>query len=384
MNRIQQLQQHALLPLDQARSLPFSAYTDPGVLDAEAQSIFAKEWTFVCMDGEVPNPGDYFAMTLTNEPIVIMRGDDSQLSALSNVCRHRGSILLDEGVGRVEKYLTCPYHAWAYSKQGALKAIPHNTVITVDRAEHQLPVYQTAVWNGLVFVNLDPDAKPLSERLRRIDDYLHLFEPESLGQTSVGETETWQTNWKLAMENAMESYHLFKVHEHTLETYSPTREAYYIAGSSEWTLTGGAIKRKKGLVERLLSRSHSELYDHYILVSLPPSFVGILSYGTFGWISAHPIDATTTQIRSGATYAGNSTSDAAQADEFTKAFFEEDREMCERVQRGMHSRLARGGKLVDMERVVVDFHQFLGTRLGGVQPTALFEGELATQWRSQR
>ena len=183
------------------------------------------------------------------------------------------------------------------------------------------------------------------------------------------------------MENAMESYHLFKVHESTLETFSPTRDAYYIAGSSEWSLTGGATKRNKGLLENLFGSGGNELYEHYVLVSLPPSFVGILSYGSFGWLSAHPIDASTSQIRSGATYFGESADPDHNVDDFTKAFFLEDKLMCERVQQGMNSKRGSGGKLVDMERVVVDFHQFLATRLGQLPPTNFHEDEQAKLWR---
>lgn len=114
-------------------------------------------------------------------------------------------------------------------------------------------------------------------------------------------------------------------------------------------------------------------------MAIAPSFVGILSYGSFGWLSAHPIDANTTQIRSGATFAGGS--ETPGNSEFTQAFFKEDQEMCERVQRGMQSRLASGGKLVDMERVVVDFHQFLASRLGNAAPSPYFEDEQASVWR---
>ena len=71
---------------------------------------------------------------------------------------------------------------------------------------------------------------------------------------------------------------------------------------------------------------------------------------------------------------------AGRSDDFTKTFFQEDQDICERVQRGMNSKLSRGGKLVDMERVVVDFHQFLGTRLGGLPPTALNRDDAAQQW----
>lgn len=384
MTTLQEIQQTAIQPLETAVSLPFAAYTDPAILAAESEAIFSKEWVFMCMAGELKAAGDYYATSLANEPIIILRDDNKKLRALSNVCRHRGTKILDAGFGKIDNYIICPYHAWAYSKEGALEAIPYNKVIAVDRTEHQLPNFSVATWNGLVFVNLDPDAKPLTDRLAGIDRYLQLFQSETFNQVTQGSVELWQTNWKLAMENAMESYHLFKVHETTLETYSPTRDAYYIAGSSEWTLTGGKTKHQQSLVEKMLGRTHHELFEHYVLVSLPPSFVGILSYGTFGWLSAHPIDERTTQIRSGSTYSGKPQRGSKETNDFTKAFFREDKEICERVQRGMASPSMQGGKLVDMERVIVDFHQFLGTRLGNMSATNLFEDEAALLWKSAK
>ncbi len=377
---LNELKQAAMQPLETAHSLPFAAYTDNAVLAAEAQHIFHREWVFVCMAGELPDAGDYYALTLAGEPIIVMRGEDGHLCTLANICRHRGTVLLDAGFGRVDKYIVCPYHAWAYAKDGSLQAIPFNEQIHVDRTGHTLSRFQCAEWNGMVFVNLDPQAAPLSTRLQGIDPYLAMFEPQTFSHCSGGTAETWLTNWKLAMENAMESYHLFKVHENTLETYSPTRQAYYIAGSSEWTLTGGATARKKGLLEKVFGASYSELYEHYILVSLPPSFVGVLTYGSFGWLSAHPVDAGTTLIRSGATFTKDGSGGSPQSDEFTRAFFAEDQQMCERVQTGMSATLSRGGKLVDMERVVVDFHQFLATRLSRQPATPLFEDSMAQRF----
>ena len=373
---LQQFADAAMAELEEARSLPFSCYTDPTMLRAETEKIFGHDWVFVCMAGELAEPGAYYAMQLAGEPLLILRTDEGHLQAFSNVCRHRGTLLLDDGFGKVDKYITCPYHAWAYDHSGALQAIPFNEQIPVARDEHHLTRFQLAEWNGLVFVNLDPHAAPLSQRLSGIDAYLRLFQPGSFNHVSSGTCETWQTNWKLAIENAVESYHLFKVHAATLEHLSPTRDAYYIAGSSEWSLTGGATTGQRAATE-----TNSELTSHYVLVALPPSFVGILSYGYFGWLSAHPIDTDTTLIRSGSTQAAPAGS-LGGSSEFTQAFFKEDQDMCERVQRGMRAQRTHGGKLVDMERVVVDFHHYLGTRLMGSQPTALHEDEAASRWRA--
>ncbi len=361
MSALDWLREEAIKPLEEANSLPFAAYTDETVYAEEVTKIFHDEWVFACQEAELGNPGDSFAMTLAGEPICVIRGRDRQLRVFSNICRHRGTPLLDEGFGTVAKYITCPYHAWSYDLTGALKAIPYNKLIAVDRDRHSLPQFHCDTWNGLIFVHLGDAPKPLGERFYGITEYISEFEVERFDTASSGEPQIWDANWKLVMENAMESYHLFKVHESTLERISPTRDAYYLVGNSEWSLTGGTLTTGWKSIDR-----------HYILLSMAPSFVGLLTNGNLAWLCAHPISPNQTAIRSGAvgTKAGMRSDQAAE--QFTEAFFEEDRLICERVQRGMGASKGRGGKLVDLERVVTDFHQFLATRLFDLPPTEFY------------
>lgn len=362
MSALDRLRAEAIKPLEEAHSLSFTAYTDASVYAEEVRRIFHDEWVFACQEPELSRPGDYFAMSLAGEPICVIRGRDGRLRALSNVCRHRGTPLLDEGFGNVAKYVTCPYHAWSYDLTGSLQAIPYNELIAVDRERHRLPQFQCDTWNGLVFVHLGDDPKPLGERFAHMADYITEFEVGKFDVASSGEPQVWEANWKLVLENAMESYHLFRVHEPTLERVSPTRGAYYLAGSSEWSLTGGSLTTGRRPIDR-----------HYVLLSMAPSFVGILTNGSLGWLSAHPAGLARTVIRSGAIGTKRGTRRDSGAEQFTEAFIEEDRRICERVQRGMGAVKGRGGKLVDMERVVTDFHQFLATRLFGLPPTAFYE-----------
>ena len=362
MSALDRLREEAVKPLEEARSLSFTAYTDESVYAEEVRKIFHDEWVFVCQEPELGKPGDYFAMTLAGEPICVVRGLEGQLRALSNVCRHRGTPLLDAGFGRVDKYVTCPYHAWSYDLTGALQAIPYNKMIAVDQERHSLPQFHCDVWNGLVFVHLGEAPKPLGERFAQMTDYFTEFEVETFDRASSGEPQIWNANWKLVMENAMESYHLFKVHEPTLERISPTRGAYYMAGSSEWSLTGGAATYGWKAIDR-----------RYVLLSMAPSFVGILTNGNLGWLSVHPLGPAQTMIRSGAIGTKKGMRSDSSAEQFAKDFFEEDRRICERVQTGMSAVKGRGGKLVDLERVVTDFHQFLATRLFDLPPTAFYE-----------
>lgn len=362
MDALEKLCEEAIKPLEEAYSLSFSAYTDETVYAAEVEKIFHDEWVFVCQEPKLREPGDYFSLSLAGEPIYVMRGADGELRALSNICRHRGTPLLDEGFGHVEKYVTCPYHAWAFDLNGELQAIPYNKLIAVDRAHHKLRQFHCDTWNGLVFVHLGEQPAPLAERFAGLDKYITEFNVPSFDAASSSPVEVWEANWKLVMENAMESYHLFQVHAPTLEPVSPTSGAYYLAGSSEWSLTGGALTYGKEPLDK-----------YYVLVSLAPSFVGVLTNGSFGWLAAHPVSPTRTEIRAGSIGIEKNTQRSASSEKFTADFFLEDKLICERVQQGMSARHAKGGKLVDMERVVTDFHQFLATRLAGLPPTAFYE-----------
>lgn len=362
--------------MQEAQSLPFGVYTDPDVYELERKHIFHNEWVFICCEQEVAEAGSYYAFDLAGEALAIVRGKDGSLRCLSNICRHRGTPLLDEGLGQFERMIVCPYHAWAYDDKGAVKAIPLKDKMLIDKANHCLPEFKLAVWNSLIFVNLNADAPDFEERVSGLSPYIDLFEPHRFKEHNPNPaTELWDANWKLAMENAMESYHLFKVHENTLEQSTPTREAFYVAGSSEATLTGGRIAMEKSLLTKLFTSSYPDAYNHYILVSLPPSFVGILTYESFDWLQVMPLSANRCQIRSGGITTKAKYYNDPSAQDFVKAFYAEDKFICERVQKGMQSQFTQGGKLVEMERVVVDFHQFLGSRLFGHAKSPFYTDE---------
>ena len=364
--------------LEDAYSLPFPVYYDKEIFRLEADKIFHKEWIFICSEADLPEVGDYFAFDLAGESIEIIRGTDHQLRAISNNCRHRGTQLLDHGHGNISKTITCPYHAWVYDTQGTFIGAPFTGNIKVDKTTHCLSNFNLDTWLGLVFINLSQDPPSLSERFSGIESFCDIYQPEKFDIAIKGEQEYWSANWKLAMENAMESYHLFKVHKETLEQYTPTKEAYYVAGSANWTLTGGKIKDSSGAISKWLRGDYPEAYNHYLLFSLPPAFVGVMTYDSFSWISILPSGSETTSIRSGALTSKHYDSQDPQGQEFTAAFFAEDKWICERVQKGMYSKHGCGGKLVEMERVIVDFHQYLASRLFGSTPNKYFDNSMNT------
>ena len=366
---------YAMAPLRSARALPFAAYRDPALLNLEMEQLFRGDWVAVCPANALSGPGDYIALHVGGEPLAVVRGEDGELRALSNVCRHRGTLMLDSGVDCLEGgTIVCPYHAWSYNDSGVLRGAPYAQGLKIDPEEHSLPQFRVEVWMGVAFVCLNPDAQPLSERLAGIAPRLAEFDmPAYRVPGPLTTPEVWDANWKLILENGMESYHLFKVHKDTLEQITPTRGAYYIEGSASWTLTGGAIVQESGsgMVGQLLSRLlwSSSGGDHYTLVSIPPSFVGVVTDESWDWIVVHPISPTSTSVFQGS-LTKQSVDRVSQriADGYASAFLEEDRAICERAQAGMASRHSQGGRLVPLERVVVDFHNYLGWRLKGQRP----------------
>lgn len=352
--------------LEDATGLPFGAYSDDEVYQLEMDKIFRNDWVFVCNEGEVAKAGDYYALTIANEPIIIIRGRDGELRAMSNVCRHRGTPLNDEGFGNKGR-MVCPYHAWTYTDTGKLVGVPHPGIIAVDKSEHCLPHFKLESWHGLVFVNINGNAEALSQRYSGIEKYLSRYDMDTFTHGNGGDNEYWQTNWKLAIENGIESYHLFKVHQQTLEINTPTQEAFYIEGKPDWTLTGGnLVGDSQTLTETammaLMPASMKRLYKHYVLFSLPPNFVGILIGDNLGYLSVIPVDAENSIIRAG-TISSSNASPGKSEQEFVEAFFAEDKWICERNQKSMKSKIAKPGKLVELEQVVIDFHHYLAERM---------------------
>ena len=377
MSKFEQIKLHASGSAGEARALPFSAYTDEDVYEQEREKIFHGDWIFVCNEYDLPNPGDMLALTIAGESVVIIRGQDNHIRAMSNACSHRGTPLADEGFGHASRLL-CPYHAWNYDLEGKLKGAPIAGKVKIDKAAHCLPQFAVESWHQLIFVNIDGKAEPLHKRLAGVEKYLPPYGMEHYNSGYRTNAEHWNSNWKLAIENAMESYHLFVVHKETLETVTPTRKAYYLEGNSEWTLTAGdsAKEEKEGLMSKMMEgiygKRHPAAKDRYILLSLPPSFVAIIDESQFGYLSVLPDGPDGVTVRSGGI--GYNVKEASGTEKkFVEAFYAEDKVICERAFKGMSSRFShQGGQLVDLERIVVDFHQFYGNRMFGTETDPVY------------
>ena len=151
------------LGYDEAWSMPKAYYTDPAVLGLERKHLFAREWICIGRVEEIAEPGDYMSFQLCDDPLIAVRGKDRVIRVLSNVCRHRGTVLMD-GRGNRQR-LVCPYHHWSYDLDGRLVGAPRmDAHATFDKASCRLPQFPSEEWHGFLFVSLAQDPQPLAPR----------------------------------------------------------------------------------------------------------------------------------------------------------------------------------------------------------------------------
>ena len=196
------------LPSDTAQAtLPWSWYSEPEQLRREQEQIFRRAWQYAGPAEHAASPGDYFTCRVGDVPVLVVRDRTGELHAFLNVCRHRGSIVV-EGSGNRET-LQCRYHAWTYGLDGQLRAAPRAQqepgFETDGICLHELAV---ETWGPLLFVCPDPEARPLAETLGPLPELVAEggVEVERLRFRRRSESEL-ACNWKIAIENYLECYH---------------------------------------------------------------------------------------------------------------------------------------------------------------------------------
>jgi choline monooxygenase len=190
-----------------APALDARFYRDPELAELEQERIFARTWQLVAHVSQLPNPGDYLTGTAGVQPVLVLRADDGRLRAFRNVCRHRGSRLLN-GSGQCGQAIRCLYHGWTYRLDGQLIGVPEGrSIADLDKSELGLFPARVETLCGLVFVNLDIHAQPLAEQVAGLPERLAPYGIERL--KASGEWHNTQpSNWKIVIDNYNEGYHV--------------------------------------------------------------------------------------------------------------------------------------------------------------------------------
>ncbi|MCC2655683.1 MAG: 3-phenylpropionate dioxygenase [Panacagrimonas sp.] len=215
-----------LLPAVEGRSFRVSSdvYLSPERLKAEVEHVFKKTWLNVGRIEELPAAGSYVVKELPGvaASIVISRDENGRLHGVHNVCSHRGQRLLWDRAGNCGNSLTCPYHAWRYGLDGAVRHIPDEESFPgVDRKQLALARIAVDQWEGFVFVNLQPEPpQTLSEYLGEFGASMVGYPFERFSKTCYSWTTEVRANWKLLKDAFQEIYHVGTVHRRTLSQVS--------------------------------------------------------------------------------------------------------------------------------------------------------------------
>jgi len=382
MSIFAELADHGRLSFADGRMLPPAAYTSPEVLAEEHRRIFAREWMCVGRTADLPNRGDYLTAEIpaadptrlgAHRSIIVVRGDDGTLSALDNVCVHRGSPLLD-GCGNQAR-ITCPYHAWVYRLDGQLIGAPYMST-DFEPGKHRLTELHLEVWEGFIFVNQAPDADPLAPRLTALTDVVGRY--RMAGYVPVHrQVDVWDTNWKLLYENFMDAYHVFKVHKNSFAKNGDNTGLTTMHEGGDhhaYHLVGHVPDAKSGVAHPDNTSLEGEWRHTLVLGAAFPTHVMQLQPDWLWYLQLSPLGVGQVRLRWDVSVAPEVLAAQADPDAYVAALLDllnlvnsEDRPIVEGVFRGVnHPDLVRG-PLSYLERNVYEFDRYIARAIGKEQ-----------------
>ncbi len=362
-----------------ARGLPNEHYTSQATFDLEKRKVLFANWSGIGFAKDVPNPGDVKPITFLGMPLLLVRSPEGEVKVFQNTCRHRGMILVDEPKN-VKKVIRCPYHSWCYDLNGNLKTTPHvggpgqNTHENICTEDLSLFTIRTFVWHDVVFVNIDGNAEPFDVINKELmERWKEFAQPAYHGGEKSSFKLTVKTNWKLAVENYCESYHLPWVHP-GLNSYSRLEDHYHIEEpnlySGQGTLVYQQLENKDGdnFPDFKELSEHWDKGAEYIAV-YPNVLLGAHRDHLFG-IVLEPLANDQTKEHIELYYAEDPKLSTerenlrAENAKLWKTVFEEDIFVVEGMQRGRHGEHFDGGRFSPaMDSPTHNFHHWVATQM---------------------
>ena len=250
-------------PLDNM-SLPGWLYYDPEFFEAEKKAFLRAAPQVVCHESEIPEAGEWRTLEYLGESVIVIRGDDGRVRAFSNVCRHRGSRLVD-GTGGCSKVLTCPYHAWSYARDGRLVGVPHRQEYP-DLQTETLGLKPVALenWRGFLFVTLEPGVPSIAEMMAPYDDEIAPYRFEELKPLAPLRLRPRPLNWKTIADNYSDHLHIPVGHPGLTRLFGKS----YRIEAKDWV-----DKMEGDLVDKESANPSERAYQRYLpkVDHLPPT-----------------------------------------------------------------------------------------------------------------
>ena len=362
--------------VDTANGLPNAHYIDPAVFEEEKHALLFSQWAGLAVGADVPEPGDAKPVEFLGMPLLLIRDKDGDVRVFQNICRHRGMILVEEP-RKIEGAIRCPYHSWCYSTKGNLVSTPHvggpghNTHDAIKRDELGLNEVRSHIWRDVVWINVSGDAPAFEEAMSDIIERWKEFDLPLYhgGHDSRFELEV-NTNWKLAVENYCESYHLPWVHP-GLNSYSKLEDHYHIEKP-------GAFSGQGTIVYRQLTNENGETFPDFeevgkkwneqaeYIAAYPNVLLGVQRDHAFAIVlEPKATDRTVEHIHLYYSVPDSDEGLRARNTQLWKTVFEEDIFVVEGMQKGRHATYFDGGRFSPvMDSPTHCFHHWVASKVG--------------------
>lgn len=330
--------------LEQASTIPSPWYLDARIATLELASVFSATWQVVGRVDQVRENGQFFTADLAGEPVVVARGDDGVLRAFYNVCRHHAAAVVVEPQGCAKQF-RCPYHGWTYGNDGALKGmVEFEGVCNFDRAQNGLVPIRLDTWENFVFVNLDGRARPLRDFLGAVPGLVAPLELSSKLHFSERRLYALECNWKVYVDNYLDGgYHVPHAHKSLSSVIEYTK--YTIENLERASLQSTPLSSNFSSEAAVAATRHGRAFYLWIY----PNFMINTSEGVMDTNLVLPLAVDRCAVVFDYYFAAD-TSAAAEARQresigVAEKVQDEDKAICEAVQRGLRSRAYVAGRL---------------------------------------
>ncbi|MGZ0230015.1 MAG: aromatic ring-hydroxylating oxygenase subunit alpha [Acidimicrobiales bacterium] len=359
-----------------AATLPPDIYTSAEFLDFEAEALFMKEWLCVGRAERIPEVGDWFTVTLVDEPIIVSRDKQGDVRAMSAVCQHR-SMQVCEGEGNGTTF-KCPYHHWNYALDGRLLGAPAmERTEGFDKADFGLPSLQVEEWLGFIFVNFDSDAKPLAPTLERYTPFLDNYDLANAVCPGTFTLENLPWNWKVMFENFNDGYHANRLHQFVQDFCPSSMSAFPVPWSDDsnvifrtagYTHIDGGFNATHRVIMDVFPNLTDEERTRSTFALMPPT----LCFGTAPdqcfFFLIRPTGPETIDVEIGYIFHPSTLEDPlfeekmALSDAGVQVFVKQDQDATTKVQQGLRSRFAPRGRYSWQEESHIQFNRWLVQR----------------------
>src|SRR5580693_7570564 len=330
-------------PLERAFTIPAPWYRDPRIAELERASVFSASWQIVGRLDQVRENGQFFTAEFSREPLVVARGEDDQLRAFYNVCRHHAAAVVTETQGCAKQF-RCPYHGWTYGIDGALKGmVEFDGVCNFDRAKNGLVPVRVDTWENFVFVNLDARARPLRDFLGVVPELVAPLDLAKKLHFFDRRVYPLNCNWKVYVDNYLDGgYHVPHAHKglssvieytkYTIENFERScLQSSPLSSDANTSAEVGATRQGRAfylwIYPNFMINAYEGVMDTNLVLPLGPDKCAVVFDYYFSDISAA---------------AEKHNRESIAVSEIVQ---DEDMAICDAVQRGLHSRAYVAGRL---------------------------------------